>query len=525
MTEQAPAEEKPPFRTRIRPWLHEYLTSVFAGLSPTDLREMFQGEEPARPNPRYKPHNISFWVHMKPRWYWESVTKFTYTFALGWLSVFFAVVLGVTGFLLMLFYKPSVDTAYFDILEIMGNVPFGKLMRDVHRLGAELMVAIVALHMLRVFVTASYKQPRSFNWTVGVVLLLTTMLFSYTGYLLPWDQLAYWAVTIGASMADSIPVIGANIQALLFGGAEIGQLGLIRLYTLHVAVLPAVLAIMFGVHYHKVVRQQISQPPSVDAGERKDTERVAFLPDVLSREALWTLGALLITVIAVVTFFEAPLEDHADPFVTPLHATAPWYFLWIQGLIKLPDIFGGIIEGKFIYGVIIPGFVFTFLFLLPYVDRNPSRRPQDRRIALGVGAVVLAILAILTWMGTPAYKAQATPEMELALEFVPYDREGRIHEVPWNQLVDGTYSTAAFEEGSLEPAGELDALMTALQEEVAEIEERFGFENAVATITIQTWQRELKRIDLDMTWMAGGAEDDFNQYTYIHQNRAEGPAE
>ena len=298
--------------------------------------------------------------------------------------------------------------------------------------------------------TGSYKQPRSFNWTVGVILLLVTMLFSYTGYLLPWDQLAYWAVTIGASMASSIPVIGNQVQSLVFGGAQIGQLGLIRLYTLHIAVLPLALVIMFGVHFHKVVRQNISLPPSVESGEKKDKERVSFLPEVLSREVLWTIVLVLALLLLVTVFgFRAPLEDHADPYVTPLHATAPWYFLWIQGLIKLPDIFGGLIEGRFIYGVLIPGAVFTFLFVVPYLDRNPSRRWQDRKLALGIAAASVVLLGILTWMGTPAYKAQASPQEEIALEFVPYDRHGEIQDVPWDELVDGTYEATSYTEGSV----------------------------------------------------------------------------
>jgi ubiquinol-cytochrome c reductase cytochrome b subunit len=510
-------EGKKALGPRLRQWADGYLTSVFADLSPKDLRAMFRGEEPGRPNPRYKIHNVSFWFHMKPRWYPRSVTKFTYTFALGWTSVFLAVVMGLTGALLMLFYKPAVDTAYFDILNILSNVPFGKMMRDLHRLGAEMMVAIVALHMLRVFITGSYKQPRSFNWTVGVILLLVTLLFSYTGYLLPWDQLAYWAVTIGASMASSIPVIGTQVQSLMFGGAQIGQLGLIRLYTLHIAVLPIALIIMFGVHFHKVVRQQISLPPSVESGEREDKERVSFLPEVFTREVLWTVGLLLIMLLVVTVFgFRAPLEDHADPYVTPLHATAPWYFLWIQGLIKLPDIFGGIIEGKFIYGVVIPGAVFTFLFAVPYIDRNASRRWQDRKLALGIVAVSIVVLAILTWMGSPAYKAQASPQEEIALEFVPYDRHGEIQDVPWDELVDGTYEATSYTKGSV--AGEhLDGLLLNLQEAMANEPDLAG---GVATLSIKTWQKDLKRIDLDITWQEGGESRSFNQYTYIHQAEA-----
>jgi quinol-cytochrome oxidoreductase complex cytochrome b subunit len=508
-------EEKKSFVTKARHWTNEYLTSVFAGLSPQNMREMFRGEPPGRPNPRYKVHNVSFWFHMKPRWYPKSVTKFSYTLALGWFSAFLAVVLGITGFILMFFYTPSTRLAYYDILNLVGNVPFGLLLRNLHRLGAELMVAIVMLHMLRVYFTGSYKQPRSFNWTVGLILLLVTWLFSYSGYLLPWDQLAYWAVTIGTSMVEAIPVVGTQLQQLLLGSASVGQSALIRFYALHVIILPLALIFLFGVHYHKVVRQGISKPPSVEAGEREDKKRIAFLPDIFSRETMWVMVVLLAMVVSVMTFFQAPLEDHADPNLTPLHSTAPWYFLWVQGLIKLPDIFGGIIEGKFIYGVIIPGLVIGLLFLVPYIDRNPSRRPQDRKLAIGIGIVAIILWVILTYMGTPAYKAQAPPAEEIALEFVPGDREGRIHEIPWEELEPGTYDTETFVAGAMQYPEHLEEFMVELGEAMEK-----ELPGGVATFTIQPWQKELKRVDLDITWPEGGEEKTFHQNTYIHRNSA-----
>ena len=509
------AEEKKSFGEKARDWTNEYLTSEFAGLGPGAMREMFQGEPPGRPNPRYKPHNVSFWFHMKPRWYPKSVTRFSYTLALGWTSAFLAIVLGISGIILMFYYTPSTKAAYADILTIMGNVPFGKFLRDLHRLGAELMVAVVMVHMVRVYFTASYKQPRSFNWTVGVVLLLITWLFSYSGYLLPWDQLAYWAVTIGTSMADAIPVIGKDIQLLLLGAPAVGQPALLRFYALHVIILPLALLFIFGVHYHKVVRQGISKPPSVEAGDKKDKERVSFLPDVLSREVLWVFVALLVMFVAVRTFFSAPLEWHADPSLTPLHSTAPWYFLWIQGLIKLPDVFGGLVEGKFIYGIAIPGAVFGLLFLLPYIDRSPARRWQDRKVMVAIGIVVVIVFAVLTWMGTPAYKAQASPQEEIALEFVPWDREGKIHEIPWDELLDGTYGTETFVAGAIEYPKHLEEFMVELQEAVED-----ELPGGVGILTIRTWQRELRRTELDLTWPEEGEEQTFHQRTYIHRATA-----
>lgn len=507
--------EQKPFGPRLRDKVSEIMTAVAAGMSPKDLRDMLRGKPPGRPNPRYRVHTISFWFHMKPRWYPKSVTRFTYTLALGWFSAFLAVVLGVTGVVLMIFYSPSTDVAYFDMLNIIGGIPFGKLMRDVHRLAAELMVICVALHLVRVFVTASYKPPRSFNWLVGMVLLLTTLLFSYSGYLLPWDQLAYWAITIGTSVADSVPVVGAQVQKLLLGGPEVGQLGLLRFYTLHVIILPIALAVAFGVHYYKVVRQGISLPPSVEAKGEKD-ERVPYLPDILVREVLWVMLGLLVLLIPVMTFYSAPLEDHANPFVTPLHATAPWYFLWIQGLIKLPDIFGGIIEGKFVYGVLVPGIFFGILFALPYIDRSPSRRWQDRKPALGIGALVIVALTVLTWMGTPAYGLDTPPAEEIALEFVPVDRSGAIHELSWSDLADGVYDTRTLSSNEPNIPAKLAKFMEELENVVAAEEEELP--GGAATLTITTWQRGLKRVALDIVWEVDGVEHTFNQYTYLHKD-------
>jgi hypothetical protein len=185
----------------------------------------------------------------------------------------------------------------------------------------------------------------------------------------------------------------------------------------------------------------------------------------------------------------------------------------VQGLIKLPDIFGGLIEGKFIYGVVLPGIVIGALFMLPYLDRGPARRWQDRKGMIALGIVVILMWGVLTWMGSPAYKAQASPQEEIALEFVPNDREGLIHEVPFDELQDGTYSTDTYTEGS---AGEyLDEFMIELAHAMDD-----DLPGGVAHLTITTWQRDLQRVDLDQEWVTDGEEQSFSQHTYIHRNTA-----
>jgi len=158
----------------------------------------------------------------------------------------------VTGVYLMFFYVPSAVDAYTDILEIQSRVTFGLLTRNIHRWGAHLMVFFVFLHMMRVFYHGAYKPPREFNWVVGVVLLFTTILLSFTGYLLPWDQIAYWAITIGTNMATYTPVFNTPTQLLLLGGREVGENTLLRFYVLHIMVLPLVAAIFLAVHFWRI---------------------------------------------------------------------------------------------------------------------------------------------------------------------------------------------------------------------------------------------------------------------------------
>jgi len=182
--------------------------------------------------------------------------KLTYTYCLGGMSFFLFILLTVTGIFLMFFYRPSAgagqELAYADMQRITAGVQFGDLVRNMHRWGGHLMVLTVFLHMARVFYHGAYKPPREFNWVVGVILLFLTMLLAFTGYLLPWDQLAIWAVTVGTSMAGFTPVFGQQVQFVLLGGVEIGPETLLRWYVLHVLALPFVLVLFLAVHFWRI---------------------------------------------------------------------------------------------------------------------------------------------------------------------------------------------------------------------------------------------------------------------------------
>jgi quinol-cytochrome oxidoreductase complex cytochrome b subunit len=214
-------------------------------------------------------------LHLHPAKISENALKLRHTWCMGGISFLLFVILTVTGILLMFYYRPTVEHAYGDMRDLEFVVPFGMFMRNLHRWAAHGMVLSVIAHMVRVFLTGSYKPPREFNWAVGVLLLVLTLLLSYTGYLLPWDQLAFWAVTVGTNLAGATPFIGHegpfgsllgakinnDIRFLLLGGTKVGQNALLRFYVLHCILLPLIAALLMAVHFWRVRKDgRISGP-------------------------------------------------------------------------------------------------------------------------------------------------------------------------------------------------------------------------------------------------------------------------
>ena len=215
-------------------------------------RSLFRQPYPSDERSRAMAVMNNVFLHLHPVRVRQHAVKFAYTFCLGGLSFFLFLVLTITGVYLMFFYVPSVTSAYNDILRIQSEVVFGLLTRNIHRWAAHLMVFFVFLHMMRVFYHGAYKPPREFNWVVGVVLLFLTLFLSYTGYLLPWDQIAYWAITIGFNFAESVPVFNTVSKLLVFGGLEVGQNTLLRFYVLHVVFLPLFAGFFLAVHFWRI---------------------------------------------------------------------------------------------------------------------------------------------------------------------------------------------------------------------------------------------------------------------------------
>ncbi len=204
------------------------------------------------------PRNRSYVVmnnvlyHLHPVKVKRHGVKLSYTLCLGGLSFFLFILLTITGIFLMFYYTPTADLAYADIEALSTDVAFGSLVRNMHRWGAHLMVLSVFLHMSRVFYHGAYKPPREFNWVVGVVLLLLTLLLSFSGYLLPWDQLALWAVTVGSNMAGFVPVVGDQVKFALLAGVEVSASTLLRFYVLHVLAFPFIIVLFMAVHFWRV---------------------------------------------------------------------------------------------------------------------------------------------------------------------------------------------------------------------------------------------------------------------------------
>jgi quinol-cytochrome oxidoreductase complex cytochrome b subunit len=215
-------------------------------------RSFFRHGWPDNPLDRSLVMTTNVFFHLHPVKVSRKSLRVAYSFGLGIISLIVFAILSLTGILLMFYYTPTIERAYTYILFLETVVPFGQLLRNMHRWGAHLMVIVVVLHMARVFYTGAYKPPREFNWVVGVMLLILTLGASFTGYLLPWDQLAFWAITVGTSIINYEPLLGGVIKSMVIGGPEVGQEALTRFYALHIMVIPAAILLLTSLHLWRV---------------------------------------------------------------------------------------------------------------------------------------------------------------------------------------------------------------------------------------------------------------------------------
>lgn len=379
----------------------------------------------------------NFWLHWFPARISLNSISWGYSLWLGTISACLFVILTITGFLLLFFYVPSVQNAYWSVKDIDNVVVFGWLLRAQHRWAAQLMVAVVFFHLVRVFFTAAYRSQRVWNWYIGIALFVLTLFLSFSGYILLWDQLAYWALTIAMGIAREFPWLGKGIRFLLLGGNTIGQSSLIRFYAFHNFYLPALLLIFFVLHMWRIrkdgglacmdglIRQTRSRETSLSPTKTyslmgitegttvqvtttqvlDESNSVHTSPDLTRRIALVFLVTTIVTLVLAL-FSLAPLEEPANPSVTPIPAKAPWYFLWLQELtaittIKIKSI---TISGGLIGGILVPGLLLLAALVWPLLDRSPKEAigvwfHKKRNIQNIVFTVVCLAIIILIVIG------------------------------------------------------------------------------------------------------------------------------
>lgn len=379
---------------------------------------------------------LNVWLHIHPAKVKKEHLRFRHTFYLGFIAFFLLIVLVTTGIALMIYYRPYPSQAYQDMKDLQFVVFMGPFLRAMHRWAAHLMVIFVFLHMCRVFFTGSYKKPRQFNWVVGVLLLLLTLGLSFTGYLLPWDQLAYWAITVGTNIGSYAPLIGGKLRELLLGGHSVGQAALIRFYVLHVVVLPGMVGLLTIVHFWRLRKdgglsrplwklapkpaEQLvtigapAEPAPMHLSAAAQTKTYGLMEVVTGKPIFETVSpeeeedtvfsyayafiresiALMGTVVGLMVIsimFHAPLEEMANPAKTPNPAKAPWYFLGLQELVSHSALFGGVVA---------PALMVLALLAVPYIDRNPSRQLRERKLALWLFSIFVVANLVLIIIGT-----------------------------------------------------------------------------------------------------------------------------
>jgi quinol-cytochrome oxidoreductase complex cytochrome b subunit len=340
-------------------------------------------------------------LHLHPTRVPAGALRLTYTWGLGGISVMLALLLGITGLLLMFRYDANIERAYTSILYIETQGAFGSLVRGVHHWSANLLVVTTFLHLVRVFLTGGFKRGRTMNWLIGIALLLLVLASNFTGYLLPWDQLAYWAITVSTSLIEYLPRVGTTISNFVLAGSAVGQGTLRNFYAVHVAVLPILTAGIMGYHFWKIRKNGgISQPYPK---REKPIQRVSTIPNLVRIEFA-AATVVIAGVLVFAMFVPAPLHQLADPLNSPNPAKAAWYFLGLQELLLHMDALAAIA----LVGIVLLGLIF-----IPRWDRYDGDigvyfRSRKGRWAAVIGAflaldlVPALVVADEYWLDLPA---------------------------------------------------------------------------------------------------------------------------
>ena len=355
---------------------------------------------------KHKKNPFGLILHLHPRKVKESTLRFTLTFGLGGMAALLVVVQVVTGLLLKFHFEPSPENAYNSILNLQESLLFGKMLRNIHHWSAIALVWIAFLHMLRVIFTGAYRKPRHTSWIFGLALLILVVLSNFTGYLLPWDQLSYWAVTVSTSLLSYVPLAGDLLREALLGGKEVGQPTLTNFFNLHTGVIPLMMIILMGYHFWR-----IRKAGGVIVSERdRDSPMVDTRPHLLNREFVVAI-ALLAAIFLLSSLLDAPLRERANPSFSPNPAKAPWYFMGLQELL--------IHFHPFIAVVVFPVTVLAAAVCLPYIKHDDTNQGiwflSDRGVRSAKFSLAAGVLFTVLFIGL----SELLPDPEVLLPAVP----------------------------------------------------------------------------------------------------------
>lgn len=314
-------------------------------------------------------------LHIHPARIDERAIGFSRTFGLGGISALLFLVLCFSGIILRFSYVPTVDQAYSSIVNLQTNTVFGQFIRNIHHITAQLFIIASILHLVRTYYAQASFQGRSSNWVYGLILLFFVLASAFTGYLLPWDQLSYWAFTVFAQTIEYIPLIGHSIAFLISGGDEVGQTTLLLFYNVHTGILPLMFIVFMSVHFW-LVRKAGGIALPIEEGYKK----LEVVPNLVIKELL--TATIVIAVISIVAiFYQVPLNDQANPLVSSNTIKAPWYFLGVQ---ELMFHFHPLVGLTIILGVVV------YFISLPYLGYNHLRIGVWFHSALGKRMVIIS---------------------------------------------------------------------------------------------------------------------------------------
>ncbi len=325
-------------------------------------------------------------VHRNSIWYY-----------FGGVSLFLFIIQVITGILLLLYYKGSEQLAFESIQFIMSKVKFGWLIRSIHSWAANLFILSAFIHMFSVFFEKSYREPREITWLTGMLMLFLGMGFGFSGYLLPWNEVAFFATKVGTDIAGVLPIVGKPLMIFLRGGEEVTGATLSRFFGFHVAVLPGIFTVLLGIHLILVQRQGMSEPLGMENVPAAEKKTMPFFPNFLLRDLLfWLLVLNLLAILAV--FFPWELGKKADPFASaPAGIQPEWYFMFMFQTLKFIPSKLLFIDGE-VFGILLFGLAGVLWMMVPFWDRKSSRGEKNRLVNY-VGLFVVIYIVILTALG------------------------------------------------------------------------------------------------------------------------------